>query len=257
MTLGMCVILGLAIPAAGNEAPPSPTPAANEIYIPCDVEDACSTLKRLLPPDFKVQRATEQQLDPLAQERAVDESNSERPARPMAMQLRNMWIHGPGESGRLRRYFERKGIYNADLMVDIIWKAFVAGELGDEFSLKDVVLKTLESANGGFNRVKVDETTRPKVTGTLWPAWLVQKDDLNVIHIFCDDSGIPVWCYDHDSGWASISTELNGMVSEGKAVRYKLGYQDDGGPVVDAIRKMKNPTPAPSPKSPTEGDPEP
>jgi hypothetical protein len=243
----MCVILGLAT-SVFSEAPSSAKAAAvQEVYIPYDVEDACRELKRLLPPDFKLKKDEDQPADPFG-------PASGSSTRPLFMQLNNIWIHGPGENGRLRRYFERKGIYSADLMIGIIRSAYTAKESGKKFSLKDEINQTFQWANGGFNVVKVDEETRPKVKGSLWPAYMIQKDDLNVVHIFCDDAGTPVWCYDHDSGWSKITEQMSKTVAEGKAMRYRMGYFDDCGPVADAIKRMKNPPPPPIPK---EGEPDP
>jgi hypothetical protein len=233
----MGVILSLATPVLGD-VPSSPKETtAQEVYIPYDVEDACHALKVLLPPDFKLKKDWDQPPDPFKPESAGYSM------KPLFMQLNNRWIHGPGENGRLRRYFERKGIYSADLMTGIIWRAYAAKELGKKFSLKDEINQALQMSNGGFNVIKVDEATKPNVKGSLWPAYLIQKDDLNVIHIFCDDAGTPVWSFDHDSGWSQVTEEMTKRVADGKAMRYSMGYYDDGGPVADAIKRIKNPPP--------------
>lgn len=201
--------------ALGQQEPPV---AKEEVYVPYDVEDACIALKKLLPKDYKASS------DPFTP--------------PMAMQLRNMWIHGPGENGRLKRYFQRKGIFNADLMSNIILEAFLAREGGKKFSLRESIAKVLREYSLMTNMVWSGQTSPPKDASKLWTLYFIQKDDLNVIHVCCDDTGTPKWCFDPDGGWFKATESISAAIQEGRAIRLLQSYEDDGGPFADYAKRF-------------------
>lgn len=201
------------------EAPTEPP------YVPYDVRDAVIALGDLLGPEWDKLSAAERQMS----------------SRPMLMQIRNLWIHGSGKSPRLKNYFRRKGIYNADLMSSVIWEAYQATTNQTRFDLR-ARLTEMASYPSSINLFTPDEAhPTPKDVANLWQAYLVQKDDQTAIRVFCDDTGTPTYTYDPDAGWEPASKHILEVVRTKRAIRLKMGPEDDQEmPLSKAIRLIKS-----------------
>lgn len=197
---------------------------AETIYVPYDVRDAVVALGELLAPEW----------DKLsAEERGMA-------SRPLLMQIRNMWILGTGKSPRLKNYFRRKGIYNADLMSSVIWQAYQATISQTRFDLRTSITD-MASYPTLTNLFTPEEShSAPKAAQDLWRAYLVQKDDQTAIQVFCDDNGIPTYTYDPDAGWEPSSKHILEVVRTKRAIRLRIGPDDDREvPLSKVIQRIK------------------
>lgn len=148
------------------------------VYIPYDVADAVSEVERLLHPDDKGELSS-----------------------PVGMQFRNLWRVWHGDT-RLSQYFYDKGIYNGDLMWQIISNAYKAKRDKRPFDLKSELRMVLSRFQWNLPN---DLTERPtEAVEAKKMTHYIQRDDLSVIFIFSTENGEPTWTYIRHVGWSRI-----------------------------------------------------
>lgn len=163
-------------------------------YIPYDVTDAVREISRVLAPEDKGKLSS----------------------KPVAMQFRNRWRLWHAD-GRLTLYFYGKGLYNADLMWQIIATAFEANQTQRSFDLKAELRRVL-SEYGSWTNIPKELRNAPAEFAQLRISHYIQRDDLAAIHVFSTAEGVPQWTYIRDAGWARIDSELLELLSKSSAI---------------------------------------
>lgn len=185
-------IASLAYPLAAQTSSSSDQPKAS--YIPYDVTDAVREINRVLAP----------------------EDQGKLSSKPVAMQFRNRWRLWHADS-RLSLYFYDKGLYNADLMWQIIATAYAANQTQRSFDLKAELRRVL-SEYGSWTNIPKDLGKAPAEFAQLRISHYIQRDDLSAIHVFSTAEGVPQWTYIRDAGWARIDSELLELLSKSSAI---------------------------------------
>ena len=170
--------------------------AGHTAYIPYDVTDAVRELDQILDPAAK----TEENLL----------------SRQIGMQIRNRWRLWNDDS-RLARYFNEKGIYNADLMWGVVAEAFLAKSRGKPFVLRKAIRATLSEYSSSVNI--------PKGLGELPPDFndlhishYIQRDDLSAIHVFATKDGKPKRVFIPGVGWSAPDRVISDAIGTKEAI---------------------------------------
>ncbi len=165
-----------------------------EFYIPYDVTDAVREINRLVIP----------------------ESRGEIFSKPVGMQFRDRWRLWNTDS-RLSQYFYDKGVYNADLMWQIIANASEANWTERTFDFR-AELRRILSEYGSWTNIPKDLGSIPAKAAKLRISHYIQRDDLSVIHVFSTAEGVPQWTYIRHVGWSRLESEQNGLIEKSSAI---------------------------------------